>query len=88
VAQRQGGGHGLQLWGDTDHLSLDVSYLEVDHAEGLAVNTHGLNPEQSLSGVTVEYGRASKTNLNPRYAGQNPWDAYRGVTYKHVRPGR
>jgi hypothetical protein len=88
VARRQGGGHGLQLWGDTDHLSLDVNYLEVDRAQGLAVNTHGLNAGRSLSGVTVEYGRASKTNLNPRYAGQNPWDAYGGVTYKHVRPER
>jgi hypothetical protein len=88
VAVRQGGGHGLQLWGDTDHLGLDVKYLEVDHAEGLALNSQGIYPGQSLSGVTVEYGRASQTNLNPRYAGQSPWDSYGGVAYKRVHPAR
>ena len=46
----------------------------------------GLTPGQQLAGVTVEYGRAMNTNLNPRFAGQSPWDSYGGVVYKRVRP--
>ena len=88
VATRQTGGNGLQLWGDTDKLGLDVKYLEVEHAQGRALDTHGLNRGQSLAGVTVEYGRATNTNLNPRFAGQSPWDSYGGVVYKRVRPAR
>jgi len=88
VATRQAGGGGLQLWGDTDTLGLDVRYLEVDNAQGRALDSHGLYPGHTLAGVTVEYGRASKTNLNPRYRGQNPWDSYGGVVYKQVRPAR
>jgi hypothetical protein len=86
VASRQTGGNGLQLWGDTNTLGLDVKYLEVDHAEGRALDTQGLYPRQTLAGVTVEYGSASNTNLNPRYRGQSPWDSYGGVAYKQVRP--
>ncbi len=88
VAHRQTGGGGLQLWGDTNALRLDVKYLEVDNAQGRAVDTQGLDRGQSLAGVTVEYGRAVNTNLNPRFAGQSPWDAYGGVVYKRLRPGR
>jgi hypothetical protein len=86
VAQRQTGGNGLQLWGDTDNLGLDVKYLEVDHAEGRALETGGLSRGQSLGGVTVEYGRAVDTNLSSRFAGQSPWDSYGGVVYQRVRP--
>ena len=88
VALRQTGGNGLQLWGDTDNLGLDVKYLEVRNAQGRALDTQGLSPGRSLAGVTVEYGRASNTNLNPRFSGQSPWDSYGGVTYKRVRPAR
>lgn len=88
VAHRQTGGNGLQLWGDTDNLGLDVKYLEVRNAEGRALDTQGLSPGCSLAGVTVEYGFASSTNLNPRFAGQSPWDSYGGVAYERVRPAR
>jgi hypothetical protein len=88
VARQQTGGNGLQLWGATNTLGLDVKYLEVDNAQGRALDTQGLNPGDSLAGVTVEYGRALRTNLNPRYAGQSPWDSYGGVAYKSVRPSR
>jgi hypothetical protein len=88
VATRQTGGNGLQLWGDTDTLGLDVRYLEVHNAQGRALDSQGLYPGRTLAGVTVEYGHASKTNLNPRYVGQTPWDSYGGVSYKRVRPAR
>ena len=79
--------------GETPTLcGLDVKYLEVDNAQGRALDTQGLVRGQSLAGVTVEYGRAVNTNLNPRFAGQSPWDAYGGVVYKRrstpaARPG-
>lgn len=88
VATRQTGGNGLQLWGDTNSLRLDVKYLEVENAQGRALDSRGLNLGQTLAGVTVEYGRASRTNRSPRYAGQSPWDTYGGVVYKRVRPAR
>jgi hypothetical protein len=88
VSTIQTGGNGLQIWGDTDKLGLDVKYLEVDHAQGRALDTQGLYPGNTLAGVTVEYGHATKTNLNPRYAGKSPWDSYGGVSYKRVRPTR
>lgn len=88
VAQRQTGGNGLQLWGDTDNLGLDIPYLEVVHAEGRALETGGIDQGQSLAGVTVDYGRAVNTNLSPRFAGQDAWDTYGGVVYKRVRTTR
>ena len=36
--------------------------------------------------VEIEYGRATNTNQNPRYARQGPWDSYGNVVYKRVRP--
>ncbi len=88
VSVKQTGGNGLQLWGDTDNLGLDIKYLEVDHAEGRALETGGLSSGQSVAGVTVEYGRAVNTNLSPRFAGQSAWDTYGGVVYKRVRTTR
>jgi hypothetical protein len=40
----------------------------------------------TLSGVTDAYGRASNTNLNPRYAGKNPWQTNKGVVYQDANP--
>ena len=87
VAKRQTGGNGLQLWGDTEQARPRREVpRSPQRAQGRALDTTGLSPGQSLSGVTVEYGLASRTNLNPRYAGQGPWDSKGGVAYKHVRP--
>ena len=87
VARIQTGGNGLQLWGNTDDLGLNVKYLEVDRAEGYALWGGGVYPGRTLSGVTVDYGRASHTNLNPRYAGHSPWDSrHGGPTYGRVQP--
>jgi hypothetical protein len=85
VARRQAGGNALQCWGDTDKLGLDVKYIEGDNLQGYAFWGGGINPGQSLHGVTIEYGRASRTNLNSRFAGRSPWDRRYGVIYKQVR---
>jgi hypothetical protein len=86
VATQQTGGNALQIWGDTNTLGLDVKYLEGDNLEGYALLTNGVYSGQTAKGVTVEYGRASDTNLNRRYAGKNPWQTSEGVVYRDVRP--
>ena len=85
VAKRQTGGNALQIWGNTNTLGLDVKYLEGDNLQGFAYLDSGISSGQTAKGVTIEYGRASHTNLNPRYAGQNPWQHSFGEIYKRVR---
>jgi hypothetical protein len=86
VSTIQTGGNALQLWGDTSNLGLDVKFLEGDNLEGYAVHDNGVYSGQTTSGVAVEYGRASNTNLNPRYVGQNPWQKNFGEVYGDLLP--
>jgi len=86
VAKHQSGGNGVELWGDTNQMGLDVKYLEVDDAQGYGVFTGGVYSGQTCKGVRVEHGAATRTNQNPRYAGQNPWDTRHGVVYQSVTP--
>jgi hypothetical protein len=86
VATIQTGGNALQLWGDTSNLGLDVKYLEGENLQGYAVRDAGVYSGQTCKNSIVEYGRASNTNQNPRYAGQNPWMTDCGVGYQDVQP--
>ncbi len=88
VAKRQTGGNALQTWGDTNKLELDVKYLEGHNLEGAAVYAWGNHGGQSDKGVTVEYGRASHTNLNPHVEAKQPtpWDMKHRIVYKNVQP--
>jgi hypothetical protein len=86
VAQMQTGGNALQIWGDTKRLGLDVKYLEGKDLQGFCLRTNGISSGQTAKGVIIEYGRATNTNQNPRYAGQGPWDSYGHAIYKRVRP--
>ena len=91
VSTIQTGGNGLQLWGDLSNLGLDVKYLEVENAQGRALDTNGMYAGTGLGRVTVEYGRASNTNRNARLNEPKrrlPWDWRGGVVYKAVRPAR
>lgn len=36
--------------------------------------------------MSVDYGRASSTNLNPVYTGKGPWQTGQGVMYRNVQP--
>lgn len=88
VASTQTGGNGLQFWGNTTLLGLRVKYLEVDDAQGRALDAEGLYSGQSLAGVTVEYGRGSNTNLNHALNEPNPsmpWDWRGSVVYQDVQ---
>lgn len=88
VAVKQAGGNGLELWGDTSNLGLDVPYLEVTNAQGRALDGQQ-SSGQSLSGVTVDYGRASNTNQNGALNEASPslpWYPHAGPTYGDVQP--
>jgi hypothetical protein len=89
VALSQTGGNGLQMWGDTNTLGLAVKYLEVDNAQGRALDNQGLYTGQTLAGVTVAYGNASNTNLNKKLNEPSnglPWDWRGKVDYQTVSP--
>jgi hypothetical protein len=86
VALSQTGGNALQTWGDTNTLGIDIKYLEGDNLQGYAFYSGGVYSGQSLSKVTVEYGRASQTSKNPRYAGANPWQPGKGVCFMDLLP--
>jgi len=80
------GGNGVELWGYTNKMGLNVKYLQVSDAQGYGLFTGGVFSGQTCKGVTVEHGIARNTNRNPRYADQNPWDTRCGVVYKKVTP--
>lgn len=84
-AKIQTGGNGIQFWG-VNGQSADIKFIQVRNATGYALFDDGMNSGTSLRGVTVEYGRATNTNRNPRYAGQNPWSDRLGEVYQSVRP--
>jgi hypothetical protein len=89
VSTRQTGGNGLQLHG-VSGLGLDVKYLEVDNAEGRALDSNGIYDKVlGLLGVTTEYGRSSNTNENAALnepSNTLPWDWRGGVLYQDVLP--
>lgn len=88
-AQKQTAGNALQTWGNIDNTvkaTLDVKYLEGDNLEGQAYRDAGLSSGVDASGITIEYGRASNTNLNPRYAGQTTWQHSHGEHLLDVQP--
>ena len=89
MAQTQTGGNALQTWGNIDNTTkatLDVKYLEGDNLQGYAYLDSGLSSGVDASGITIEYGRASNTNQNPRYSGRNPWQHSFGEVYQDVLP--
>jgi hypothetical protein len=85
VSTTQTGGNAIQFWGVAGQAA-DIKYLEASNLQGFALYDHGMYSGATLHGVTVEYGRAAKTNLNPRYAGQNPWQKGKGEVYQDVLP--
>ncbi|HEU5477051.1 MAG TPA: hypothetical protein VFU64_04380, partial [Gaiellaceae bacterium] len=85
VSQTQTGGNAIQFWGVSGQ-SADIKYLEVTNAQGYGLFDGGMYSGTTLTGVTEQYGRASDTNLNPRYAGNNPWQTNKDVVYQDVNP--
>jgi hypothetical protein len=85
LAKHQTGGNGIQFWG-VNGQSARIKFIQVQNAEGYALWDGGMSPGASLRDVTVVDGRASNTNQNPRYAGQNPWSDRLGEVYQTVMP--
>jgi hypothetical protein len=85
VAKTQTGGNGIQFWG-VNGQSADIKFIEVHNAEGYALWDGGMDRGTNLRGISVDYGRASNTNQNPLYAGQNPWSDRLGEAYGSVLP--
>jgi hypothetical protein len=84
-------GNGLQLWGRVP-IEAKVTYLVTRDTQGRAVDTNGVSPGVSMSGVEVMYGRAFACSQNRRLAATDSrvepgqaWDPRFGVRYLDVR---
>lgn len=74
-AQSQTAANALNLWGTIK--GVDVLWIGAKGLHGHAVNAD----PGSFTNVRVEQGSAVNCCLNPRYAGQNPWQTKGGVLY-------
>jgi hypothetical protein len=77
MAQHQGGGMGVNLWGGPQHDNT-FAIIEVDELAGYAMNLGAVGG--ALTNVRVLQGSAKATNQNPRFAG-SPWMKKRGLVY-------
>ena len=63
-ATSQVAGNCVQTWG-ANNLNNDYRFVEAENLQGRPYDANGVYSGQSLSTDTVDYGRASSTNLNP-----------------------
>lgn len=94
AATSQVAGNCFQAWGDNVTGNRFV-YLEAENLQGRPYDANGLYSGQSLATNTVEYGRASKTNLNPhlkstesQIPAREGWDARGRTKFLDVAPRR
>lgn len=86
VATTLTAGNCAQLWGRNVTRN-DFRYIQAENLTGLPYETGGMYEGQSLKTDTVSYGRAIRTNLNPR-AGSAHWDRRHGTVFQRVLPVR
>jgi hypothetical protein len=86
VAVRQTAGNCIQLWGINVTYNL-FRYIQADDLAGRPFQTGGMFRGQSLKTNRVVYGRALRTNLNPR-VGPIRWDRRYGTVFKNISPGQ
>lgn len=79
-------GNGLELWGQTSNLGLDVKYIQVDNYAGYPIYGGAISSSQNAAGVTVEYGRATNDKTNPYPSQPYFWDNVDGIVYQDVQP--
>lgn len=88
AALSQVAGNALQFWG-CGRYGVDVKYEEATNTAGRALDANGESGTM-LSGVTVEYGRASNTNQNRRMnepiSPSAVWDKRGAPAYRDVQP--
>lgn len=89
VALSQAGGNCVQYWGENVTGNV-IKYLEAENLQGRPFETGGMYSGQSLSSNTIEYGRASNTNLNKNINDSIPqsvlWDYQFGTVFVDVSP--
>jgi hypothetical protein len=86
VAVRQTAGNCVQLWG-INVTGNDFRYIEAENLAGRPFETSGMYHGQSLQSDRVVYGRAIRTNLNPR-VGPIHWDRNDGAVFQNVVPAQ
>lgn len=86
VATLQTCGNGIELWGHTNQMGLDVKYAEFDNLTGYPLFANAVSSGNTLNGVTVEYGRATNVMTNTYPKGLQMWDKTRGEVYQDVQP--
>lgn len=85
LAVRLTAGNCLQVWGD-NVVDNDFAYIAAESIDGRPYDASGMFDGQSLATDRVRYGRAVRTNLNPR-TGNIRWDRENGPTvFANVRP--
>lgn len=77
-------GNAFQCFG-TPILRNRFAYIETEDTQGKAFDTSNFSSSTALVSNTVEYGRAVRYCLNPRF-GTAPWDSHGGVQYEDVEP--
>lgn len=88
VSTLQTGGNCYQTWG-YGNQNTDIKYLEANDLTGHAVWAGGLysKPNSALATDTIEYGRATNTDQNPRYAGDCTMNREGNPLFQNVTPG-
>jgi hypothetical protein len=86
VARVQVGGNCAQVWGE-NVTGNRFAYLQAQNLEGRPYDATGMFGGRSLASDRVGYGRASRTNLNPR-VGTVRWDARHSTQFGNVSPRR
>lgn len=86
VAKVQVGGNCVQVWG-TNVEGNAFKYIEARGLQGRPYDAEGMYGGESLASDRVAYGRASRTNLNPR-VGSVRWDARHSTSFGDVSPKR
>lgn len=91
AATSQVAGNAVQWWGATP-IQMSIPYLEASNLQGRATDGQGVYAGVSMHGITVAYGRATNTNLNPQLsrtesgiAATDPWDKRHGEVYLEVK---
>ena len=75
-AQTMVAGSGAQIWGEAHDIEVQCEGTDL---HGRCVDTNGLY--SVATGIRVTHGVARRCCLNPKLAGQDPFQPHPGVTY-------
>jgi hypothetical protein len=91
-ASSQVAGNCVQVWG-SNVIGNAYKYIEAENLQGRPYDANGMGAGQSLATNAVEYGSASRTNLNPYLARTEPsipadmrWDSRYSTLFESASP--